>query len=286
MTPAEPAGKVSAGPDLTPAVVLSRAIGPWPTRCAGYTPTSVGGYVAAPMLIAVTRPVDKRLSPDGDDAVTVSLAREAVGLAEVNGTPAPRWCGPSGLLTGVDLLRPPSPPERLTTLVGDSGDSVPVFYLDPVIAAAGALLGTFPVFPGEHTPCAQSHRTVEGPAVVGAALAIGIPEDRRSEAAVFMETIITDRKPSAAHLPSGPLDTSDLADMAEQAAWSVLVVGGHGGRRYREIYAGAAAVPVLPGWKGTGMVAVPYLQLAMDAVPVPAEMMLEMPLPEWLALLR
>jgi len=286
MTPAEPAGDVTAGPDLTPAAILSRAIGPWPTRCAGYPPTSVGGYVAAPMLIAVTRPIDTRLSADGDDAVTVNLARETVGLAEVNATPAPRWCGPSGLLTGVDLLRPPSPPDRLTTLVGDSGASVPVFYLDPVIAAAGALLGTFPVFPGEHTPCMQFHGLVEGPAVVGAVLAIGIPEDRRGEAAVFMETVITDRKPSAAALPAGPLGTSDLADRAEQAAWSVLVVGVQGGRRYREIYVGAAAVPVLPGWKGTGMVAVPYLRLPVAAVPVPAEMMLEMPLPEWLALVR
>ena len=242
--------------------------------------------MAAPMIVAVTRPIDKRLSADGDDAVTVTLAREAVGLAQVNGTSAPRWCGPAGLVTGVDLLRPPSPPERLTTLIGDSGGSVPVFYLDPVIAAAGALLGTFPVFPGEHTPCMQFHRPVEGPAVVGAVLAIGIPEDRRGEAALFMEAIITDRKPLAAELPPGPLDTSDLADRAEQAAWSVLVVGGQGGRRYREIYAGAAAVPVLPGWKGTGMVAVPYLRLAVAAVPVPAEMMLEMPLPEWLARFR
>jgi hypothetical protein len=238
------------------------------------------------MIIAVTRPIDKRLSADGDDAVTVNLAREAVGLAEVNSTPSPRWCGPFGLLTGVDLLRPPSQPDRLTTLVGDSGGSVPVFYLDPVIAAARALLGTFPVFPGEHAPCMQVHGLAEGPAVVGAVLAIGIPEDRRGEAAVFMEAIITDRKPSAAALPAGPLDTSDLADRAEQAAWSVMAVGGQGGRRYREIYVGAAAVPVLPEWKGTGMVAVPYLRLAEAAVPVPAEMMLEMPLPEWLALFR
>ena len=45
-------------------------------------------------------------------------------------------------------------------------------------------------------------------------------------------------------------------------------------------------MPVLPGSKGAGLVAVPYLRLAVAAVPVPAEMMLEMPLPEWLALYR
>jgi hypothetical protein len=277
---------VNAGPELTPAAILSRATGPWPTRCAGFAPAPGGGYIAAPGITAVSRQVDKRIGSRGDDAVTVNLACEVLGLAQVNCVPVHRFCGPGGLLAGIDLLRPASLPDRLTTLVRDDGGSVPVFYLDPVAEATEGLLGRFPFQPGEHTMCAQFHRPIEGPAVAGAVLAIGIPEDRRGDAAVFMASIIADRKASAADLPARRLGTVDLADRAERAAWSVLAVGADGGRRYREIYAGAAAVPVLPGWQGTGLVAVPCLRLAAAAVPVPPEKMLEMTLDEWQAKYR
>ena len=61
-----------------------------------------------------------------------------------------------------------------------------------------------------------------------------------------MESIINGQKASAADLPGRPLGTADLADRAVRAARPGRAVGGHGDRRYREIHAGAAAVPMLP----------------------------------------
>lgn len=283
-TDARPAGRnVRPGPDLAQAAILVRATGPFPNHCAGYPLAPGGGYLAAPAIAAVSRPIDNTLSPGLDDTVTMDLAQEAAGIGQVNSMPVHSWCSAAGLLAGVDLLRPARPPGRLTTLIQAGGSAVPVWFLDPITDATAALLTRFPPFPGTHTPCAQFHLCVEGPAVAGAALAVGIPEDRAVGAVLFMEQIITDRKASAADLPPGPLGTADLADAAEQAARSILAIGQHAGRRYREIYAGAVAVPVLPGWKGTGMVAIPYLLLAGGAVSAPPDAMLEMTLPQWLA---
>jgi len=234
----------------------------------------------------VCRPVDRELGPDLDDTVTMDLAQERAGIGQINSMPVHSWCSPAGLLAGVDMLRPAAPPGRFATLPGDGGNSVPVWFLDPVTDATAALLARFPVFPGTHTPCAQFHRCVEGPAIAGAALAVGIPEDRETSAVLFMEQIITTRLAPGAGLPPGPLDTADLADAAFQAARSILAIGQHAGRRYREIYAGATGVPVPPGWKGTGMVAIPYLLPAAGAVPAAPGAMLEMTLPQWLAQLR
>ena len=45
MITAEP---VLAGPDLTPAAILSRAVGPWPFHCAGYPLDPAGGVLRRP----------------------------------------------------------------------------------------------------------------------------------------------------------------------------------------------------------------------------------------------
>ena len=70
----------------------------------------------------------------------------------------------------------------------DSGGSVPVWHLDPVTDAGTALLTAFPSFPGAHCPCAIRHHDqgVDGPAVAGAVLAIGIPGEPPDPGAPLM----------------------------------------------------------------------------------------------------
>jgi hypothetical protein len=63
----------------------------------------------------------------------------------------------------------------------------------PVQEASAAVLGVYGPRPGAFMPCALVYETLPGPAVVGAALAIGIPEDRSRHACLFMEEAIADR---------------------------------------------------------------------------------------------
>lgn len=281
---------ITTAPSLAPADILARAISPWPRHCAGYPLDPEGGYVAAPRVVAVAKPIDGRLHPDDDDIVTFDLAEERAKIGQINCMPVHSFRSAAGLLCGVDLLPSAEPRRRLATLTPDNGGSVPVWRMDPVTDAGTALLTAFRPFPGTHCPCAVVHHKegVEGPAVVGAVLAIGIPEepldpDDPPDATLFMEGLITRRLTSAADLPPGPLGLAELKERATQSAWSILAIGEHAGRRYREIYVGAAAVPVPPGSKGAGLVAIPYLRIPASALPTPPAALLDMTLPEWQA---
>jgi hypothetical protein len=90
------AERVLAGPDLTPASILSRAVGPRPLHCAGYPLDPAGGYIAAPRLVAVARQADSRLHPGEDDVVTFDLAEETAGVRQINCMDVHSFCSRLG----------------------------------------------------------------------------------------------------------------------------------------------------------------------------------------------
>jgi len=212
------------------------------------------------------------------------------GFSGINAKKVSSFCGPDdGLLLGVDLL----PPEWLDgyytgSLERSDGATVPIYTLTPVLEASAALLGAYKPRAGAFMQCALVYETLPGPAVVGAALAIGFPEDRARHACLFMEEAIADRvgwRPQ--WLPrrwqgpwpgSGEITPFHLRHVINMMARSILAQGDQAGVPYARIYAGAVARRVPRGYHGTGLVGIPYVQLPRD---VDQEKLLVMPPASW-----
>lgn len=298
-----------------PAEVIAQAVSRYPHHHDGYRLT--GAYIAAPFVVTVARPPVPGLTGTLSGILGFDRAEAQADVGPVNAWTVSSFCGPDeGLIAGVDLLTSGSPDSLyLFSVPGHDGELIPVHAMSPALDAAAALLRGWQIREGAFVPFAMKHVKAEGPAVLTAALAIGIPADP-SQARLFMEDPDTetpaayyDRLADAAALPltgSGgrngcriqrPDDPHALPDQISPlykqarlraAAQSVAEIGAQRSRQFTSILVGADFTLVPDGHVGCAMAAVPYLQIAQSAVPEGADgpdpaLLLDMSLDQWLA---
>jgi hypothetical protein len=276
MTP----GDTAVIPDraLTRAEVIRRAISPYPSHHVGYP--LHGGYIAAPVVITDVQPASE---DEALDAIYGFDACEALaGIGLVNLFTISSFCGPDdGLVAGIDILAPQEAGQFRAGFAGrHDGQRIPVYAMDQTLEAAAALLHSRAFRDGSFLPCAMKQARIDGPAVVGAVLAVGVPEDPR-RARLFMEAPFA-YACRARDLPGRQMTSSVfLRERLMRAAASVTRIGRQRGVLYREAWVGGTAVPVTEGMIGTSLAAVPYFQPARETVPEDPADLLTMTFPQW-----
>lgn len=261
-----------------PADVIRRAVSPYYGHHIGYPLR--GGYIAAPVVVA-----DVQLASTDEElgAIYGFDACEALsGIGLVNLFVISSFCGPDdGLVAGIDFLAPQDPEQfRVGVVARHDGERIPVYTMDDALEASAALLHSRAFRDGSFLPCAMKQARIAGPAVVGAVLAVGVPEDPH-RARLFMEAPFSYRC-RAQDLPGRQMTSSVfLRERMMRAAASVTRIGRQRGVLYRETWVGGVAVPVTDGYVGTSLAAVPYVQLARQVVPEDPADLLAMTYPQW-----
>lgn len=269
---------VIAAPAGMTAGVIRRAVSPYAGHHVGY-PLS-GGYIAAPVIVTDVQPASH---DEALDAIYGFDACEALaGIGLVNLFTISSFCGPDdGLVAGIDLLAPADPGRFRIGFTGrHDGHRIPVYSMEETLEAAGALLHSRAFRDGSFLPCAMKQARIAGPAVAGAVLAVGVPEDPR-RARLFMEAPFAYPCPTP-DLPGRQVTSSAfLRERLMRVAASVARIGRQRDVLYRAAWVGGAAVPVAEDMIGTSLAAVPYFQLARETVPEDPADLLTMTYPQW-----
>ncbi|HSD12407.1 MAG TPA: histidine decarboxylase, pyruvoyl type [Patescibacteria group bacterium] len=183
-------------------------------------------------------------------------------LGQINLIEVSSFCGPEGLIWGLDVAAHESLRDRkLFDIRLWNGKAVPVFDGEPLVAAAKALFGEgtgrrFPLAPGTLCPTASKNISAQGPAVLYAAFAIGIRADGAC-ASVLMEDVGT------------LADGSEVSRAAavRHVGESVAAIAANQRTDYREIFVAFRAVEVGAGEAGCAITMLPYFTIARKALP-------------------
>ena len=234
--------------------------------CEGYFASTAPSHFLGVSLTTGVCP-DMFPSPGStklDETNAFDLAEVArANLGQLNAITVSSFCGPHGLIWGLDVCAPAAG-HRALGATSRGAQRAEVFDLAGLTAAFAALVGTvedkrFPFMPGSHLPAAMKSRTASGPGVVYAGLGLGIPEDRTRAACLLMEDV---------GFVAGEADPDAPRERAlECLAQSVLEVGTNQRVRYARVFVGVASARVGPGETGCALVMAPYFLLARDAAP-------------------
>ncbi len=266
--------------------ILKEAISPFDYYCDGFgSPGASGkGYING--VVLGTGKVPITLSHSGSEILDSILAfdKAEVGSAyigQINMIGVSSFCGLSGLLWGYDLVKGPglqTPHPLCNKKIQNKNFIVNVYSASSLINACALLFGTvkqkrFPLLPGAHVPCAGRYLTFTGPKNIYAAIGIGIAQNRRLAANVFMED-----------LGDLPVNLSDEEAKKEKiriltnVAKSIISIGENQEVRYSEIYLEISSLQIKENEIGCAMVAVPYFTLAKKAL---TENLTETCITEW-----
>ena len=247
--------------------VLRSSIGPEKKFCIGYT--GQGGYCIAPVIsIGSTRETFSHGDSELLDAIVAydDAEVEDAYIGQINMITVSSFCGPQGVIWGYDVARNgvPSPP-LLNEVEKAEFEGTNIFNGEPLRQSSRMLFGTlskrhFPLQPGSHVPCAAKYRSYNGHAVIYAAVAIGIPEDRGSHACLFMEDVGQCRSED---LRSGWKETRKRITL--NMIRSVLRVGENHGISYGNVITDVIVKEIPEGYIGCALVAAPYFHLASSA---------------------
>lgn len=253
-------------------------------HCEGYFACDAQNYLLG-VSLKIGR-VSQSLACPGStllDEINAFDAAEAAGanMGQLNVITVSSFCGPQGMIWGLDVCAPAEGHTRLGTV--RRGDHVAdVFDLSSLADAFERLMGTldeerFPFMPGSHVPAAMKMKTAREPGVLYAAMALGVPENRDRDACLMMEN-------------PGFLRGSCDWEAARQGvldamASSVLAVGENQRVRYRRIFVGVTSVEVREGEAACAMALAPYFRLAKNAV-TPGHDLSRTSLGEWEASMR
>lgn len=242
--------------------------------CVGYENPGVEGtgYLMA-LNIGVGK-VKERWSHAGSEVLDKTLAFDAAevegaNLGQINMITVSSFCGPEGKIWGLDLAVAP----RLRSKKLGVIERVPYYDATPLLEATKALFGAvdhpkFPFLPGSHVPCASKSAASRGSAVLYAAIAVGVPRDRKKAACLMMEDV-------------GEVGGVSEEEVVKGLAESVVEVGKNQRVKYREIFVGFRSIEVGLGEVGCALVAAPYLAIAKGAVVGDGEKMEKMSLTTW-----
>ena len=199
-----------------------------------------------------------------------------VNLGQLNVITVSSFCGPQGMIWGYDVC-PPQGGHRVIGSVTRGGQRADVLDLDDLAAPFERLIGTveekrFPFMPGSHVPAALKSKTSREPGILYAALALGIPTDRRREACLMME--------NTGFCTTDGDWQSQRQEILERQAQSVLAIGENQLVRYSKIFVGISSVEIKPGQTGCAMALAPYFRLAQNAF-VNEQDLTRMTIEEW-----
>ncbi len=247
------------------ALPIPAVAGRFADHCEGYFACDTPSYLLGVSLkIGV---VERGLVCPGStllDEINAFDAAEAAGanMGQLNVITVSSFCGPQGRIWGYDLCAPDEGHTRLGT-VQRGEHRAELYDLESLTRSFERLMGTlddarFPFMPGSHVPAAMKMKTAREPGVLYAALALGIPENRRRDACLMME--------NPGFLPADTDWDAARPAVLESMAHSVLAVGENQRVRYRKIFVGVTAVTVKPGEAACAMALAPYFRLAQNAV--------------------
>ncbi len=247
--------------------------------CEGYFATTAPSHFLG---VSLTTGVCEDMFPSPgstklDETNAFDLAEVArANLGQLNAITVSSFCGPHGLIWGLDVCAPAAGHRHLGA-TSRRAQRAEVFDLAGLTAAFAALVGTvedkrFPFLPGSHLPAAMKSRAAAGPGVVYAGLGIGVPDDRARSACLLMEDV--------GFMPGEEDPDAPRERAMECLAQSVLEVGTNQRVRYSRVFVGVASARVAPGETGCALVMAPYFLLARDAVPERAPLA-ELTLERW-----
>lgn len=184
-----------------------------------------------------------------------------VNLGQLNVITVSSFCGPQGMIWGYDICQPAGG-HRVLGSASRAGQQAEIYDLDDLAMPFERLIGTveekrFPFMPGSHVPAALKSKTTREPGILYAALALGIPEDRRRQACLMMEN-------TGFCANDGDWNAKRQQILARQAE-SVLAIGENQQVRYDKIFVGLSSAEIKPGQTGCAMAMAPYFRLAKNA---------------------
>jgi len=167
------------------------------------------------------------------------------------------FCGPQGLIWGYDVAKENS--LKQPNLKREKFNDATIKNAANLRKAAKELFGTkqklhFPLLPGSHVPCAGRFLILEGPVLLYAAIAIGIPQNRDKSACLIMEDV-----GQLAHL-------NMKSKIMLNVVLSVLEIGKNQNIKYKEIFVDFVSKKIMADEVGAALVAVPYFRLAKKAL--------------------
>ena len=241
--------------------IIELAKSPYSDYCMGYP--GEGPYFTGFVLGSSVVPMKL-----GNKGSSVLDKINAFDLAEVDNTylgqinmiTVSSFCGPHGLLWGHDIVR--ASDFSISELMDEKDlkefEGTSILYGKNLRKSTEALFGTlekkqFPLFPGSHVFTAQKFIALPGPVNLYGAFAVGIPENRSSEACLFMEDV-------------GEIkDEQDEKELAKNVIYSVQEIGKNQKINYKEIYVDIITQKAEKGEMGGVLVASPYFLLAKNA---------------------
>lgn len=240
------------------------AVGRFPDHCEGYFACDAPGYLLG-ISLKIGRVPCGLVCPGSTllDEINAFDAAEVDGanMGQLNVITVSSFCGPQGTIWGYDVCAPADGHARLGTV--QRGDhSAELYDLSSLTRSFERLMGDldaprFPFMPGSHVPAAMKMKTTREPGTLYAALALGIPENRRRDACLMME--------NPGFLPVGTDWEGARAAILDSMAHSVLAVGENQRVRYRQVFVGVTSVAVGPGEAACAMALAPYFRLAQNA---------------------
>lgn len=253
--------------------ILQEAEGIHENHCSGFFESRNNSYIVG--LNLSTAKVKQDLGHGGSNTLNEINAFDKaevadINLGQINVITVSSFCGPKGLLLGVDLL----PPKNFDffKINSLSNKKCNVYDMKPLINATRELLGTlkdkrFPIFPGSHIPCAGKSIQKNGPCELYSAIAIGIPENREVDACLLMEDV-------------GVIQEQKINDIKRYLVNSIESIGQNQSINYKSIFIGIETIDTKPGETGCALVFAPYLSFPKKIVRQ-AESFVSETLEEW-----
>ncbi|MEK7102969.1 MAG: histidine decarboxylase, pyruvoyl type [Patescibacteria group bacterium] len=247
----------------------------------GYWPQGQQSNYLFGLNIAVAK-VKNKLSHKGSSLLDMinafDLAEVAEGhLGQTNMVTVSSFCGPNGLIWGLDVCKTELRKHTLfPNKLKQGADYIGVHNADGLMKAFASLTGGVddPLFcfqPGSHVLSAAKSYYANGPKKIYAALALGIPKDRTQNACLLMEDVGFLPRRNTTKLERKVLDN---------LVHSVLAVGLNQRVQYSDIFIGLKTLDVNKGETGCALVSAPYFLLPKALLNTKSEV-LEMSLEEW-----
>jgi histidine decarboxylase len=266
--------------------VVNGAIGPFADFCDGSAnPGSTGlGHISVVKLS--TGMVAEHLDAAVEGIASDDRAeRNDAYAGQLNMLNACSFSGVDGAIWGYDIARHDGLTDGSIRPIGTrkrhDGADVPIFPVTPLLQAGEQLFGSesslrYPLLPGSRVPCARKKLTAIGPTSVWSAVAVAVAQDRGRDSSLFV-TDVGQGIQGASHQEHATALSVRLENIIE----SVMLSGADQYVKYREIFVGFKTQRIPQGYIGCALSCVPFVVLAKNAAPQPADLLLGMSLSEW-----
>lgn len=271
---------------LTRKQVVNGAVGPFDTYCDGYGNPGASGLGYISVLKLSTGTVAKSMDTVLEGIVSYDRAeKNDAYIGQINMIAASSFCGINGAVWGYDVARHDGLDDESIEPIAHrrrkDGYKIPVYPVAPLLEAGEALFGSaearrYPLLPGAHVVCATKEITVPGPTAVWSAIALAIAEHRDHDSSLFIEDVGHDVRGATPDERE-----SELHARMDNIVTSVVLCGDDQDVSFEKIFVGFKTEWVPEGYIGCALTCAPYVVLARNAVPDPAEQLLEMTLSQW-----